>query len=245
MGGKLSALSPGFDRGRDGWSAPEPTAGKLTVLSAGPPPPVPVPVPVLGGLLGWLAAAAPPPQVPAARGMLDWLAAAGPLGAGVALAPAGGTARKESVISQGGTPVFGRALPSSDLPSSDLPASGFAPSGLAASAVVAPGFAAPGPAVGGSVAPVPGWPSFAGPGPFAGLSPWGKAGAGGLPPDGPVPIVPALQAAVAAAPGSVGGLIARGKGPRSDWPASGRLGPVAGLGAGGNGDWLAPALGQF
>jgi hypothetical protein len=109
MAGKLSMLSPGFDRGKDRWSAPESTAAKLSVLSAGPPPPVLVPP----GLLGW----------PAAGGA--------PL-ACVALAPAGGTARKESVISQGGTPVFGRVLPASDLPASGFPASCFAVLGFAA-----------------------------------------------------------------------------------------------------------------
>jgi hypothetical protein len=48
MGGKLSVPSPGFDRGSDGWSAPEPTAGKFSVLSAGRPPHVLA----LCGLLG-------------------------------------------------------------------------------------------------------------------------------------------------------------------------------------------------
>ena len=55
--------------------------------------------------------------------------------------------------------------------------------------------------------------------------------------------MPAPQAAVPDAPGSVGGLIARGKGPRSGWSAPGRLGS-AGLGAGGNGGWPAPVPGQ-
>jgi hypothetical protein len=123
MAGKLSMPSPGFDRGKDRWSAPEPTAGKLSVLSAGPPPPVLAPL----GLPGW----------PAVVGA--------PL-ACVVLAPAGGTARKESVISQGGTPVFGRALPASDLPASGFPASCFA----------VLGFAAPSLAVEGSAPLVPG-----------------------------------------------------------------------------------------
>jgi hypothetical protein len=128
MGGKLSVPSPGLDRGTDGWSAPEPTAGKFSVLSAGPPPPVLVPL----GLLGWPAVVGAPT-------------------AGVVLAPAGGTARKESVISQGGTPVFGRVSPSSDLPASGFPASCFAVLGFAA-----PGLAAPGLAVEGNAPIVPG-----------------------------------------------------------------------------------------
>jgi hypothetical protein len=123
MAGKLSMPSPGFDRGKDRWSAPEPTAGKLSVLSAGPPPTVLAPP----GLPGW----------PAVAG--------GPL-ACVVLAPAGGTARKESVISQGGTPVFGRVLSASDLPASGFPASCFA----------VLGFAGPGLAVEGSAPLVPG-----------------------------------------------------------------------------------------
>jgi hypothetical protein len=123
MAGKLSMPSPGFDRGKDRWSAPEPTAGMLSVLSAGPPPPVLAPV----GVLGWPAVVVAPPAC-------------------VVLAPAGGTARKESVISQGGTPVFGRVLPASDLPASGFPASCFA----------VLGFAAPGLAVEGNVPLVPG-----------------------------------------------------------------------------------------
>jgi len=123
MAGKLSMPSPGFDRGKDRWSAPEPTAGKLSVLSAGPPPTVLAPP----GLPGWSAVAG------------------GPL-ACVVLAPAGGTARKESVISQGGTPVFGRVLSASDLPASGFPASCFA----------VLGFAGPGLAVEGSAPLVPG-----------------------------------------------------------------------------------------
>jgi len=128
MAGKLSMPSPGFDRGKGCWSAPEPTAGKLSVLSAGPPPPV----------------LAPPglPGCPADVGA--------PL-ACVVLAPAGGTARKESVISQGGTPVFGRVLSASDLPASDLPASGFP-----ASCFAVLGFAAPGLAGAGNAPLVPG-----------------------------------------------------------------------------------------
>ncbi len=188
MAGKLSVLSPGFDLGKDRWSAPGPTVGKLSVLSAGsapsasvlpgmrgrlaaagPPPQAPAPLgwlavggvlPHMPGLLGWLAAdgalphgpgllgwlaaggvlshvpglldwsaadgALPHgpgllgwrasggvlPHVAAPRGLLGWLAAGVPEASG-ALGPAGGTARKESVISQGGTPVFGRALPAS------------------------------------------------------------------------------------------------------------------------------------
>jgi len=156
MAGKLSVLSPGFDPGKDRWSAPGPTVGKLSVLSAapapsasvppgmrgwlaaaGPPPQVPAPLgwlavggvllhvpgllgwlavggvlPHVPGLLGWLAADGVLPQVAAPRGLLGWPAAGVPE-ASVALGPAGGTARKESVISQGGTPVFGRALPAS------------------------------------------------------------------------------------------------------------------------------------
>lgn len=100
---------PGSDRGKDRWSAPEPTAGKVSVLSAGPPPAVLVPL----GSLGW------------------WPAVVGAPTTGVVLAPAGGTARKESVISQGGTPVFGRVPPSSDLPASGFPASCFAVLGFA------------------------------------------------------------------------------------------------------------------
>jgi len=123
MAGKLSMPSPGFDRVKDRWSAPEPTAGKFSVLSAGPPPPVLTPL----GLPGWPAVVGPPPAC-------------------VVLAPAGGTARKESVISQGGTPVFGRVLPSSGLPASGFPASCFA----------VLGFAAPGLAVEGNVPVVPG-----------------------------------------------------------------------------------------
>jgi hypothetical protein len=133
MAGKLSTPSPGFDRGKDRWSAPEPTAGKLSVLSAGPPPPVLAPL----GLLGW----------PAAVGA--------PL-ACVALASAGGTARKESVISQGGTPVFGRVLPASDLPASDLPASDLPASCFADLGFADLGFAAPGLAVEGGAPLVPG-----------------------------------------------------------------------------------------
>jgi hypothetical protein len=123
MAGKLSVLSPAFGRGKDGWSAPGPTAGKFSVLSAGPPPPVLTP----RGLLGWLAAAGPPLHVLPPRGLLGWPAAGTPW-ACVALAPAGGTARNESVISQGGTPVFGRAPP----------ASGSAAPGLAAGGGAAP-----------------------------------------------------------------------------------------------------------
>ncbi len=107
MAGKLSMLSPGFDPGKDRWSAPEPTAGKLSVLSAGPPRPVLAPL----GLLGWAA-------------VIGALAC-------VALAPAGGTARKESVISQGGTPAFGCVLPTSDLPASCFAAPGLAGAGNA------------------------------------------------------------------------------------------------------------------
>jgi hypothetical protein len=172
MAGKLSVLSPGFDLGKGRWSAPGPTVGKLSVLSAGsapsayvlpgmrgrlaaagPPPQAPAPLgwlavggalphlpgllgwlaadgalphvpglldwlavggvlPHVPGLLGWLAAGGVLPHVAAPRGLLGWLAAGVPE-ASVALGPAGGTARKESVISQGGTPVFGRALPAS------------------------------------------------------------------------------------------------------------------------------------
>jgi hypothetical protein len=107
------------------------------LAAAGPPLQAPAPLgwlaadgalPHVPGLLGWLAADAVLPHVPgllgwlaadgallhgaAPRGLLGWLAAGVPE-AGVALGPAGGTARKESVISQGGTPVFGRALPAS------------------------------------------------------------------------------------------------------------------------------------
>ena len=181
--GKLSVLSPEFVRGKDRWSAPESTAGKLSVLSADPAPSVPAPPGSTGSLTaagpthelalpGWLAAAGPPPHAVALPG---WLAAAGPPphalaslgglagigavsqggaprgllgrpavgtpGADEALASAGGTARKESVISQGGTPVFGRVLP----------AAGFAAVGFAA-----PRFDAPGLAAVGSAALVPG-----------------------------------------------------------------------------------------
>jgi len=113
MAGKFSMLSPGFDPGKDRWSAPEPTAGKLSVLSAGPPRPVLAPL----GLLGWAAVVGAP------------LACVAP-------APAGGTARKESVISQGGTPVFGCVLPASDLPVSCFAAPGLA---VAGSAPLVPG----------------------------------------------------------------------------------------------------------
>jgi hypothetical protein len=153
MAGKLSVLSLGFGWGRD---RAEPTAGKFSVLSGGPPS-----VLVLRGLPGSLSAAGLLPQVLAARGLPGWSAADPPL-ACVTLAPAGGTARKESVISQGGTPVFGRVLPVSD-----FAASGFAVSGCAVLGCAVLGFASPGLAVGGSAAPVPGWPPFAGPGPFA------------------------------------------------------------------------------
>jgi hypothetical protein len=91
--GKLSVLSPGFAPGNDLRPAPESTAGKFSVLSAGSP------IPVRG-----------------LRGALGGRLAAGPAPAGaVPLASTGGTARKESVISQGGTPVFGRALSVSGL----------------------------------------------------------------------------------------------------------------------------------
>jgi hypothetical protein len=69
----------------------------------------------------------------------------------VVLAPAGGTARKESVISQGGTPVFGRVLSASGFPASGFPASGFP-----ASCFAVLGFAGPGLAVEGSAPLVPG-----------------------------------------------------------------------------------------
>jgi hypothetical protein len=180
-------LSPRLDRGKDRWSAPEPTAGKLSVLSAGPPPSVPA----LRGLPGWLAAVGPLPHVVALCGLLGWLAAVGPLphvvalcgllgwlavgdpGASAVLVSAGGTARKESVISQGGTPVFGRVLSVSGFATPGfkesvisqggtpvfgraLPVSGFATPGVKES-----GFAAPGLAAGGSAAPAPCWPPFA------------------------------------------------------------------------------------
>src|SRR5215467_9005742 len=84
--GKLSVLSPGLVRGEDRWSAPEPTAGKLSVLSAGPAPSVPAPLgspgwPAAAGPLaelappGWLPVAGAPPHEPASLG---GLAAAGP-----------------------------------------------------------------------------------------------------------------------------------------------------------------------
>ena len=75
MAGKLSVLSPESARGKDRWSAPEPTAGKLSVLSAGPGPSVSA-LPGMPGQAaaagpdhelappGWLAFAGPPPQVP-------------------------------------------------------------------------------------------------------------------------------------------------------------------------------------
>jgi hypothetical protein len=237
--GKLSVLSPEFVRGKDRWSAPEPTAGKLSVLSVGPAPSVPAPLGSPGwsagagplhelappgwsaaagtpaqvlAPLGWLAATGPPPHAlavlapagwlasvdplahvaaslgwpsfvgspPQVLALLGWPAAAGPPphvaaslgglagigavshggaprrppgwpavgapGAAEALAPPGGTARKESVISQGGTPVFGRVLP----------ASGFDAAGLAAPRFDAPGFDEPGLAAAGSAALVPG-----------------------------------------------------------------------------------------
>src|SRR5215467_3846401 len=79
---KLSVLSPGLVRGEDRWSAPEPTAGKLSVLSVGPAPSVPAPL----GSPGWSAAAGPL-QVLAPLG---GLAAAGP--PAQVLAPLGGLA---------------------------------------------------------------------------------------------------------------------------------------------------------
>jgi hypothetical protein len=201
--------------------------------------------------------------MPTPRGSPGWAAAAGPPTC-APLASAGGTARKESVISQGGTPVFGLVLPASDLSAPGVPVPGFPAPDLSAPGMPVPGFPAPdlsapgmpvpgfpapgfpvpGLAAEGIVAPVGGGPPFAGPGPSADLSPREKAGAGGLSPDGLTPIVPVSQAAAPAAAGSIGGLTARGKGPRWGWPTSGRLGAEAGLGAGGNGGWLAPAPGQ-
>jgi hypothetical protein len=99
----------------------------------------------LCGLPGWLAAVGPLPHVVALCGLPGWLAVGDP-GASAVLVSAGGTARKESVISQGGTPVFGRVLS----------VSGFATPGFKES-----GFAAPGLAAGGSAAPAPCWPPFA------------------------------------------------------------------------------------
>jgi len=108
------------------------------LAAAGPPPHVVAP---LGGLTGIGAVS----HGGAARRPLCWLAVGAP-GAGEALASASGTARKESVISQGGTPVFGRGLPSS----------GFAAAVFAAPRFDTPGFDAPGLAAVGSAALVPG-----------------------------------------------------------------------------------------
>jgi len=126
-----------------GWPAfagapPHELASLGGLATAGPPPHVFAP---LGGLTGIGAVS----HGGAARTPLCWLAVGAP-GAGEALASAGGTARKESVISQGGTPVFGRVLPSSD----------FAAAVFAVPRFDAPGFDTPGLAAVGSAALVPG-----------------------------------------------------------------------------------------
>ena len=102
----------------------------------------------------------------------------------VPLASAGGTAMKESVISHGGTPVFGR---------------GVSAGGIAAA---------------GNAESIPRWPAFAGPESVAGLLGGVNGGPAWLSAESPVPSVPLVG--LLGAPGSVGGLIARGKGPRSD-----------------------------
>jgi hypothetical protein len=113
---------------------------------------------------GWLAFAGSPPHVFAPlgglagigavshggvpRGLLAWLAVGA---AGEELASTGGTARKESVISQGGTPVFGRVLPASG-----FAAGGFAEPGRDAPGRDAAGFDPPGLGPVDSAAPGPG-----------------------------------------------------------------------------------------
>src|SRR5262249_14676430 len=110
-------------------SPPQVLASLGVVAAAGPPPHVVAPLGEMAGI-GAVSHGGAPRRLP------SWLAIGSP-GADEAV----GTARNESVISQGGTPVFGRVLP--------------------ASGVAAAGFAAPGLAAVGRAAPLPCRPPLA------------------------------------------------------------------------------------